>query len=79
VTEAIEETPRPASASKAPAVESATAIEVAPTEAATAKVEPAKDTNLENTLSNIDKILLDMVAEVKGKCALGPFLSILVI
>jgi hypothetical protein len=31
VTEAIEETPRPASASKAPAIESATAIEAAPT------------------------------------------------
>jgi hypothetical protein len=63
VTEAIEETPPPASASKAPAVKSATATEVAPTEAATAEAEPAEDANLESTLSNIDKILLDMVVE----------------
>jgi hypothetical protein len=58
VTEAIEETPRPASASKAPAVESATAIKAAP-----AKAEPGEDANLESTLSNIDKILLDMATE----------------
>jgi hypothetical protein len=63
VTEAIEETPRPALASKAPAVESATATEAAPTEAATAEAEPAEDANLESTLSNIDKILLDMAAK----------------
>jgi hypothetical protein len=63
VTEAIEETPRPASASKAPAVGSTTATEAAPTEAATAEAEPAEDANLESTLSNIDKILLDMAAE----------------
>jgi hypothetical protein len=63
VTEAIEETPRPASASKAPAVKSATTIEAAPAEAATAEVEPVEDVNLESTLSNIDKILLDMATE----------------
>jgi hypothetical protein len=63
VTEAIEETPRPASASKAPAVESAIATEVVPTETATAEAEPAEDAILESTLSNIDKILLDMAAE----------------
>jgi hypothetical protein len=63
VTEAIEETPRPASASKAPAVENTAATEAAPTEAATAKAEPTEDANLESTLSNIDKILLDMAAE----------------
>jgi hypothetical protein len=63
VTEAIEETPRPASASKAPAVEDTTATEAAPTEAATVGAEPTKDTNLEITLSNIDKILLGMAAE----------------
>jgi hypothetical protein len=63
VTEAIEETPPPASASKAPAVESTIATEAAPTEAATAEAEPAEDANLESTLSNIDKILLDMAAE----------------
>jgi hypothetical protein len=64
VTEAIEETPPPASASKTPAVESATAIEAAPTEAAT-----ADDANLESTLSNIDKILLDMAAEEAAAAA----------
>jgi hypothetical protein len=63
VTEAIEETPRPASPSKAPAVESATATEDVPTEAATIEAEPAEDANLESTLPNIDKILLDMAAE----------------
>jgi hypothetical protein len=68
VTEAIEETPPPASASKAPVVESATATKAAPTEAATAEATTAEattaeDANLESTLSNIDKILLDMAAE----------------
>jgi hypothetical protein len=63
VIEAIEETPRPASAPKAPAVESATATEAAPTEVATAEAEPTEDANLESTLSNIDKILLDMAVE----------------
>jgi hypothetical protein len=63
VTEAIEETPRPASASKAPAIENTAATEAAPTEAATAEAEPIEDANLESTLSNIDKILLDMAAE----------------
>ena len=69
VTEAIEETPRPASASKTPAVESATATEAAPTETATAEAEPAEDANLESTLSNIDKILLDMAAEEAAAAA----------
>jgi hypothetical protein len=64
VTEAIEETPSPASASKTPAVESATADEAAPTEVAT-----ADDANLESTLSNIDKILLDMAAEEAAAAA----------
>jgi hypothetical protein len=63
VTEAIEETPPPASASKAPAVESATATEAAPTEAAIAEAATTKDANLESTLSYIDKILLDMAAK----------------
>jgi hypothetical protein len=69
MTEAIEETPRPASASKAPAVESTTATEAAPTEAATAEAEPTEDANLESTLSNIDKILLDMAAEEAAAAA----------
>jgi hypothetical protein len=63
VTEAIEETPRPASTSKALAVENTAATEAAPTEAATAEAELTEDANLESTLSNIDKILLDMAAE----------------
>jgi hypothetical protein len=58
VTEAIEETPPPASASKTPAVESATAAEAAPTEAGTAEA-----TNLESIFSDIDKMLLNMAAE----------------
>jgi hypothetical protein len=69
MTEAIEETPRPASASKAPAVESTTATEAAPTEATTAEAEPTEDANLESTLSNIDKILLDMAAEEAAAAA----------
>jgi hypothetical protein len=69
VTEAIEETPRPALASKALAVESATAIEAAPAEAAIAEAEPVEDANLESTLSNIDKILLDMATEEAAAAA----------
>jgi hypothetical protein len=69
VTEAIEETPPPASASKTPAIESATAAEATPTEAATAEAATAEDANLESTLSNIDKILLDMAAEEAAAAA----------
>jgi hypothetical protein len=58
VTEAIEETPPPALAPKAPVVESAAATEAAPAEAAT-----TEGANLETTLSDIDKILLDIAAE----------------
>jgi hypothetical protein len=63
VTKAIEETPPPASASKAPAVESGATTEAAPAEAAIAEAATAKDANLESTLSDIDKILLDMAVE----------------
>jgi hypothetical protein len=73
VIEAIEETPPPASASKTPAIESATAAEAAPTEAGNAEAAPieagtaeaatAEDTNLESTFSDIDKMLLNMAAE----------------
>jgi hypothetical protein len=63
VTEVIEGTPPTASASKAPAVESATATEAAPTEAAAIEAATTEDVHLESTLSNIDKILLDMAAE----------------
>jgi hypothetical protein len=69
VTEAIEETPPPASASKAPAVESVAATEAAPAKAAIAEAATAKDANLESTLSDIDKILLDMAAEEAATAA----------
>jgi hypothetical protein len=57
VTEVIEGTPPQALAPKAPAVESTTATEAAPSEAT------AEDIHLESTIANIDKILLDMAAE----------------
>jgi hypothetical protein len=63
VTEVIEGTPPQASASKAPAVESATATEAAATEAAATEAATAEDVHLESTLSDIDKILLDMTGE----------------
>jgi hypothetical protein len=63
VTEVIEETPPPASASKTPAIEIATAAEAAPIETSTAEAATAENAHLESTLSNIDKILLDMAAE----------------
>jgi hypothetical protein len=58
VTEVIERTPPTASASKAPIVESTTATEAVPAEAAT-----TEDVYLESTISNIDKILMDMATE----------------
>jgi hypothetical protein len=69
VIEAIEETPPPASVSKAPAIDSATATEAAPAEATIVEATTAKDANLESTLSDIDKILLDMAAEEAATAA----------
>jgi hypothetical protein len=70
VIEAIKETPPPASASKiTPAAEVAAATEAAPTEAATAEAATAKDTNLESTFSDIDKMLFNMVAEEAAEAA----------
>jgi hypothetical protein len=69
VTEVIEGTPPTTSASKAPAVESATATEAAATEAAAAEAAMAEDVHLESTLSNIDKILLDMATEEAAAAA----------
>jgi hypothetical protein len=63
MTEVIERTPPTASASKAPAVESTTATEVVPAEVAAAEDATAEDVHLESTISNIDKILLDMAIE----------------
>jgi hypothetical protein len=64
VIEAIEETPPPASASKTPAVKSATAAEAGIAEAST-----VEDTNLESTFSDIDKMLLNMAAEEAATAA----------
>jgi hypothetical protein len=68
VIEAIEETPPPISVSKTPAVESAIVAKAASTKAGTveagiAETSTAKDTNLESTFSDIDKMLLNMDAE----------------
>jgi hypothetical protein len=63
VTEVIEGTPPQASAPKAPAVESTTATEAAPSEATAVEAATAEDIQLESTIANIDIILLDMAAE----------------
>jgi adenine-specific DNA methylase len=63
VTEVIERTPATASASKTPVVVSTTATKTVPAKAADAKAATAEDVHLESTISNIDKILLDMAAE----------------
>jgi hypothetical protein len=63
VTEAIEGTPPQASAPKAPAVESTTATEAAPSEATNVEAAGAEDINLESMVADIDKILLNMTAE----------------
>ena len=64
VMQAIEETPVPASASKiTPAAEVAASVETAPTEAATAEATTAEATNLDSTLSDINKMLLEMAVE----------------
>jgi hypothetical protein len=63
MTKVIEGTPPQASAPKAPVVKSTTATETAPVEAAAAEAVMAEDVHLESTISNIDKILLDMATE----------------
>jgi adenine-specific DNA methylase len=63
VTEVIERTPPTALASKTLVVESTTATEAVPAEAADAEAVAAEDVHLENTISNFDKILLDMATE----------------
>jgi hypothetical protein len=70
VIEAIEETPPPPSVSKiTPAAEVATATEDAPTEATTAEAATTEATNLESAFSDIDKMLLNMVAEEAAAAA----------
>jgi hypothetical protein len=63
VTEAIEGTPRQASVPKAPAIESTTTNEAAPSEATNAEAAGVEDINLESMVADIDKTLLNMVAE----------------
>jgi hypothetical protein len=64
VMQAIEETSPLASASKTTAAaEVAASTEGATTEAATAEATTAEETNLKSTLSDIDKMLLNMAAE----------------
>jgi hypothetical protein len=63
VTEVIEAIPPQASAPKAPVVESTTATEIAPAEAAAAEATTTEDVHLESTISNVDKLLLDLAIE----------------
>jgi hypothetical protein len=63
VTEVIEKTPPRALALKAPAIEDIPATKAAPSEATAAEAATAEDIELETTIANIDKILLDMTAE----------------
>jgi hypothetical protein len=63
VTEVIEKTPPRALAPKAPVIEDIPATEATPSEAIAAEAAIAEDTELETTIANIDKILLDMAAE----------------
>jgi hypothetical protein len=69
VVEVIDQTPPPASASKTPAVEGTVATEAAPTEVETVEAEAAEDSNLETTLSDIDKMLVNMAAEEAATAA----------
>jgi hypothetical protein len=69
VVEVIEQPPPLASASKTPAIESAAAVEAAPTEAEGTKAETAEDVNLDATLSKIDTMLLDAAAEEAAAAA----------
>jgi ribosomal protein L5 len=67
VTEVIEATPPGASAPKVSAIESITATEAVPSEAAAeearAEATRSEDINLESMVADIDKIILNMVAE----------------
>jgi hypothetical protein len=63
VIEAIEETPPSASALKT------AAAEAAPAEASTSKATAAEATNLENTLTYIDKMILNMAEEETAAAA----------
>jgi hypothetical protein len=63
VIEAIEETPPSASAPKT------AAVEAAPSEASTSEAAVAEATDLENTLTDIDEMILNMVEEETAAAA----------
>jgi hypothetical protein len=63
VMQAIEKTPPRASASKVIQSAEAASAEVATAEAASAEATTTEATNLESTLSNIDRVLLDLATE----------------
>jgi hypothetical protein len=70
IMQAIEETPPPASASKTTAAaEVVASSEGATIKASTAKATTAEETNLKSTLSDIDKMLLDMATEEAAAAA----------
>jgi hypothetical protein len=70
IMQAIEETPPRASASKiTSAAEVVASVEGAPTEAATTEAITAEATNLESTLSDIDKVLLEMATKEAAAAA----------
>jgi hypothetical protein len=70
VMQAIEEMPLPASASKiTPTAEVAASTKATPPEATTVEAATSEATNLESTFSDIDKMLLDMVAEEAAAAA----------
>jgi hypothetical protein len=70
VMQAIEEMPPPASVSKiTPAAKVVATTKAAPTEATTAEATTTEVMNLESTLSDIDRILLDMAAEEAAAAA----------
>jgi hypothetical protein len=52
-----------------PAAEDTAATEVAPAKAVTAEAETVEDTNLEGTFYDIDKMILNMVAEESATTA----------
>jgi hypothetical protein len=63
VTEVIEKTPLGASAPNAPAAKSSITTKAAPSKATDAEATRAEDINLESTVADIDKILVDLAAE----------------
>ena len=69
MTEVIDKTPPRASAQKIPAAEGIANIEITPSEAAAAEAASVEDLNLESTIEDIDKMLLDMATEEAATAA----------